>query len=161
MAKKDLVEMLKELKGAERKDSNNIKRDALVARVDQIKELCFVLNIPVFMSLCIEKENGEVDYFNDCILADTQNSKKAKRIADLILAVNKADIDIPDAIKRNINALNLYLDSIALNDFEQVEKPFREEKLEEFYGIAEGAYEASIPKELFSKSDDFFDDDEW
>lgn len=117
---------------------------------DELRIACNVKRYPMFLSIAKKGKDG-VEYYNQCLNAALETPEQITRIAKLLLAVNNADIDIPDYIKKAMTDLSAFVEQykISIKNIKLIESDFQAEKFTDYMMVAEGLSKAVVPKKLY------------
>ena len=78
--------------------------------IRKLKDVCNIERMPMFVSVAIENKPDATNYANEVVLASTGTALADNRIANILLSMNKFDIDYPEYIKKDIRELEEYLE---------------------------------------------------
>lgn len=84
--------------------------EQIVPLLQQLKTICNIERMPMFISVAVENQPGKTVYRNDAVLASTGVRLEDNRIADILLSMNGLVTDYPEYIKKDIRELEEFVE---------------------------------------------------
>ena len=78
--------------------------------IQQLKTICNIERMPMFISVAVENQPGKTVYRNDAVLASTGVYLEDNRIGDIMLSMNGLVTEYPDYIKKDLRELEEFVE---------------------------------------------------
>ena len=137
-----------------------VYRDKIEPIINQLKSVCNVENLPMFVTVAIANDENGTTYKNEIIYASTDTRLADHKIGKLLLLLNEFQTQPPLHIQACARDLQEYLDKLRISSADTVPVGLKDDKIREMSGIINGDDRVGLPNNKTAQllSEDLYED---